>query len=108
MCKYYDAWESHVDVVNDYKENTPSEDEIVYAGYTYEGYDGRAIVVFLRNGKLFESNDFHCSCLGLSNWEPEETSVEALKIRKGWPGLVEALNVLCPNGYLPDTIGNEE
>jgi len=91
MKKYYDEWTCWEDVKADCHENTPSEDEIVYAGYTYEDYSGDALVVFVRDGKIFENNDGHCSCHGLECWEPEETSVGALRMRKGWPGLTEAL-----------------
>ena len=89
--KYYDQWSSRDDVVLDYGENTPLEESIVYAGYTYEDYNGDALVVFVKDGKLFENNDGHCSYYGLENWSPEETSREALLMRQGWPGLHEAV-----------------
>lgn len=91
MSKYYDQWSSHEDVSRDYGENTPTDAEIVFAGYTYEDYSGSALVVWQRDGKLFENNDGHCSCYGLENWSPEETSREALLMREGWPGLKEAV-----------------
>ena len=94
MAKYYDCWEKFEDI--DYPEARElGEDQIIYAGYTYESYSGDALIVFMRDGKLFENNDGHCSCYGLETWEPEETSVEALRERKGWPGLVEELDKLC-------------
>lgn len=85
--EYYDIWSSRADVVNDYGNNTPSEDELVYAGYTYEDYSGNAIVVFVRDGKWYENHDGHCSCYGLENWSPEETTPEAILMRPadGWP-----------------------
>lgn len=91
--KYYDVWTKHEDVVADYGENTPTEDELVYAGYTYESYSGDAIVVYQRDGKLYENHDGHCSCYGLERWEPEETTAEAIRMRpsEAWPGLIEAL-----------------
>lgn len=56
--------------------------EVLLASYTYEHYSGSALVVFRKDGKLYEVNGSHCSCYGLEGqWEPEETSVEAL--RKG-------------------------
>lgn len=91
MATYYDEWTSRADVVNDYGTNTPTDEEIVYAGYTYEDYSGNAIVVFVRDGHWFENNDGHCSCNGLEHWTPEVTTPEALLIRNGWPGLVEAV-----------------
>ena len=92
MSKYYDEWSDRDAVVGDYGADTPAEEAIVYAGYTYESYEGSAIVVFVRDGKLYENNDGHCSCNGLEDWSPEETSAGALYMRQGWPGLHEALD----------------
>jgi hypothetical protein len=91
MAKYYDQWADRDGVVADYRENTPPETDIVYAGYT-EDYSGSALVVFVRDGHVFENNDSHCSCNGLEDWNPELTSVRALRMREGWPGLHEALD----------------
>jgi len=56
--------------------------EIILASYTYEDYSGDAFVLFRKDGQLFEVNGDHCSCYGLEGqWEPEETSVEALRHR---------------------------
>lgn len=62
--------------------------QILFAAYTYEDYSGDAFVLFKRDGKLHEINGGHCSCYGLSEssysgsspdqWEPEETTKEAL------------------------------
>lgn len=90
--KYFDEWKSREDVATDYKDNTPSEQEIIFAGYSYESYEGSAIVVFARDGKLYENNDGHCSCHGLEDWRPEETSLAALRIRKDWPQMQAALD----------------
>lgn len=51
---------------------------ILYAYYTYEDYSGDATVIFLKDGRLFEVHDSHCSCYGLGEggWNPEETTVE--------------------------------
>lgn len=55
---------------------------ILLASYSYECYSGDAFVLFERDGKLFEVNGSHCSCYGLEGqWDPEETSVEALRHR---------------------------
>lgn len=55
------------------------------------GCDSSAFVLFERDGKLYEVNGSHCSCHGLESlnyyggcdtqWEPEETTVEALEHR---------------------------
>jgi len=62
--------------------------EILVASYTYEQYSGDAYVLFRRDGKLWEVHGSHCSCHGLesqsyqgnapSQWEPEETTREAI------------------------------
>lgn len=88
---YVGEWRNREDVEAEYKQATPTETELVYAGYEVDGYDGNAIVVFIREGKWFEHNDGHCSCNGLEWGAVEETTPEALLIRKGWPGLAEAV-----------------
>jgi hypothetical protein len=56
--------------------------KILLAWYGYGDYDGSAFVLFERDGKLYEVNGGHCSCYGLEGqWDPEETSVEALRYR---------------------------
>ena len=56
--------------------------EILFATYTYEDYSGFAYVLFQRDGKLYEVVASHCSCYGLEEqWEPEETTVEAVSRR---------------------------
>lgn len=64
---------------------------VLLASYTYEDYSGDAFVLFERGGNLYEVNGSHCSCYGLSEsslsdytttqWQPEETTVEALRHR---------------------------
>jgi hypothetical protein len=56
--------------------------EVLIASYTYENYSGDAFVLYRKNGNLYEVNGGHCSCFGLEDqWEPEETSVAALRAR---------------------------
>lgn len=101
MQKYYDMWSKQDDI--DYSEaKALPETDIIYAGYTFDGvYSGAAIVVFRKDGKLFENHDFHCSCFGLDNWEPEETSCEAILMRPdAWPGLREALEKMMGEGKI--------
>lgn len=55
---------------------------ILFASYLKEYYDGSAFVLFEWDGKLYEVNGSHCSCDGLEDqWEPEETSVAAVRMR---------------------------
>lgn len=56
---------------------------ILFASYDGGGYDGDAHVIFEDStGKLYEVQGSHCSCYGLEKqWNPEETSWEAIGIR---------------------------
>ena len=55
---------------------------LLLASYAYEDYSGYAFVLFEKDGRLYEVNGSHCSCYGLEGqWEPEETSIIALRDR---------------------------
>lgn len=55
---------------------------MLFASYEYADYAGDAFVLFRKDGKLYEVNGGHCSCYGLEGqWEPEETTIEALEHR---------------------------
>ncbi len=59
---------------------------ILLAHYSYEDYSGSAFVLFIKDGVLYEVHGSHCSCYGLEGqWEPEETTYEALihRLTKG-------------------------
>lgn len=52
------------------------------AWYGYGDYCGSSLVIYEKNGKLYEVNGSHCSCYGLEDqWRPEETTWEALAMR---------------------------
>lgn len=56
--------------------------EILLAYYYQDNdeYVGNAVVLFRRDSSLWLVIAGHCSCYGLEEqWEPEETSIEALK-----------------------------
>lgn len=56
--------------------------KILFAAYDNEDYQGDALVIFAKDGKLYEASGSHCSCYGLEGqWNPEETFLEALKMR---------------------------
>lgn len=60
---------------------------VLFSEYECASYEGKAIVVFERGGKLFEVNGSHCSCHGLEDqWGEEETSWEAIAMRKLYDG----------------------
>lgn len=98
MAVYYDDFKDYDQMVQSIssgiREQLPPAKSIVYAGYSNEGYDGKAIVVFKKDGALYENHDSHCSCMGLENWAPEQTSKAALLMRTDWPGLHEAIKAV--------------
>lgn len=56
--------------------------DVLFASYCQGNYSGDAFVLFRKDGKLYEVNGGHCSCYGLEGqWDPEETSIEALRKR---------------------------
>lgn len=99
MRKIYGRWETYPEMQRDwfsipYNQNTnqrmeytfpasfPTIDELLFASYGGNSYLGDAIVIWKRDGKLYENVGGHCSCYGLQDqWEPEETSVSALAKR---------------------------
>jgi hypothetical protein len=95
--RYFDGWSGHADMVGDFadrvwkdgeyvQETIPgmaTDKEVLFALYDRsEPYSGSAFVLFERDGKLYEVHGSHCSCYGLEGqWEPEETTWEALAMR---------------------------
>lgn len=81
-------------------------DDVLFAAYMLESYEGAAQVIFRRGETLFELTCSHCSCNGLS-WSPTDCVVvtpAALAMRDGphwslgdaasaWHAMVAALNV---------------
>lgn len=94
MKKYFGSFDDRRDVADNFlgsgyhaddwqpPSDFPSEEEILFASYGGGAYDGDAIVLFEREGKLFEVHGSHCSCYGLEGqWEPEATTWAALDLR---------------------------
>jgi len=77
---YLHDWTSLENVKHDFEiSNELNDANVLLASYVYENYSGNAFVLFERDGKLYEVNGSHCSCYGLEGqWEPEETTEEAL------------------------------
>jgi hypothetical protein len=81
---FLNNWSGPEEVLRDFEENEAKHigERILFASYGSEGYEGNAFVLFAQDGKLYEVNGNHCSCMGLeTQWEPEETTIEALKMR---------------------------
>lgn len=78
---YKDIFQSNADIIGEFEAPADALDgaEVLFAEYSYESYEGSAFVLFKRDGKLYEVSGGHCSCYGLEGqWDPEETSPEAL------------------------------
>lgn len=53
-----------------------------FASYSYEDYSGDAIVIFERDGSLWEARGSHCSCNGLEDqWAPTPVTWAAIAMR---------------------------
>lgn len=81
---YFGSFTNREDVMSNFniKDADLENCRILFAGYSNEDYDGYAMVIFSKEGKLYEVNGSHCSCYGLEDqWTPEETSLEVLKTR---------------------------
>jgi hypothetical protein len=83
---FNDLFERDADIIKEFEAPTNALDgaKVLYARYQYEDYDGEALVLFEKDGKLFEVYGSHCSCYGLEGqWEPQETTWDALRMRRG-------------------------
>jgi hypothetical protein len=80
---FYGWFENEKDVTQGFSISPDALEGCTVLFAAYDGdYDGQALVVFRRNDQLFEVNGGHCSCYGLEDqWDPELTSVEALRHR---------------------------
>ena len=82
MAVYYGDFGNRESVESNFEVKLDEGAEVLFACYTYENYEGSALVIFRQGGKLYEVNGGHCSCNGLEGqWAPEETTVAALKSR---------------------------
>lgn len=86
---YLERFKNNDDIISEYEAPTDALDgaDVLLAWYGYGSYSGESLVIFRKDGKLYEVNCSHCSCSGLeSGWDPELTSWEALDKREfdGW------------------------
>lgn len=84
---YFGAWNSYEQLFESCGDLAgtkifPSASEVIFASYGGASYEGDATVIFIRDGKIYENHDSHCSCNGLDSWAPEETTVAALAMRE--------------------------
>lgn len=106
---YLTIFKSLADVIAQYEAPADALDgaTVHLAWYGYGSYEGSSFVLYEKDGKLFEVNGNHCSGYGLEGqWEPEQTTWEALKVRRldgSFKGAWEAREVLAKliNEHLP-------
>lgn len=93
MSAYRNEFSSWADVVSAFSEGLPGfqwgtsvksikgapaeePEEVLWADYEAEGYEGSALVIYRQGNKVFEVSGSHCSCYGLEGqWEPEEYDI---------------------------------
>ena len=75
---YY--WENKEQVAEDLKDAL-----IVYAVYQQESYEGSAVVIYIKAGKMYLVSGGHCSCAGM-DWVPEKTTPETIISSSGFYG----------------------
>lgn len=81
---FLEIFKSAADVIAEYQAPADALEgaEVLLAWYGYGSYCGDSLVVFRKDGKLYEVNGSHCSCYGLEGcWSPEETTADALAKR---------------------------
>ncbi len=86
---FIENFKSVDDIIREYEAPADALEgaEVLLAWYGYGSYEGDSLVIFRKEGKLFEVNASHCSCYGLEGrWEPEETTPEALLKRTIYDG----------------------
>lgn len=94
--KYFDNWSSREGVLEDFAgyeyvdgkrvvnhiPDFPTDEEILFAVYSYGDYSGSAMVLFRAGDRLFEVSGGHCSCYGIEgDWSPGEVTWDALALR---------------------------
>ena len=83
MTVFNEDFESLEDIKKQYQITDADLDgvEVLYAGYQTGCYDGRSLVLFKKDDKLYVVDGAHCSCYGLEGqWDPTETTPAALKM----------------------------
>lgn len=93
MSVYFGGWKERADMARDFSEDGripmadlapfPAETEVLFASDGQEeAYEGHALVIFERNGVLYEVEASHCSCNGYEGeWNPSLTTWAAQELR---------------------------
>ena len=89
MSDVYDGgFDNWADIQSQFDEpDLPEPDEVLFAMYDVDGYEGSARVVYRQGNRFFYVHGAHCSCYGLEGqWDPEEYSAEQFvaAYERGW------------------------
>jgi hypothetical protein len=77
MSDVYDGFDDWKDIQEQFEMDDPEPDEVLYASYEREYYEGWSNVVYRIGDKFYKNYAAHCSCYGLEGqWEPEDYSAE--------------------------------
>jgi len=88
MERFFDLFTNVADIESAYEAPGALDGaEVLFASYENEDYSGSSFVLFRKGGTLYEVHGSHCSCYGLEGqWEPETTTLEALRHRTAASG----------------------
>jgi hypothetical protein len=77
MYNYDDGFDDWRDIQRQFDMEVPEPEEVLYAQYDIEGYEGSAIVIYRIGDRFYINFGGHCSCYGLEGqWDSEEYSAE--------------------------------
>jgi hypothetical protein len=77
MYNYDDGFDDWRDIQRQFEMDDSEPDEVLYAEYGHECYEGWSNVVYRNGDKFYRVYAAHCSCYGLEGqWDPEEYSAE--------------------------------
>ena len=80
---YLHNWSCKEDVISDFNNDDIYHNQnILFASYGTDNYEGDAFVLYESEGLLYEVNADHCSCYGLEGqFDPRETTLIELRHR---------------------------
>jgi hypothetical protein len=106
MNVYLDGFTNNEDIISEFDAPKDALDgaEVLFAEYTYADYEGNAFVLYRKDGTLYEVSGGHCSCYGLEGqWDPEQTTPEALAKRSYFTGQLKDIIESQSNPINPET-----
>lgn len=92
MKEFYDIFDGIESIKSQFETDDERLDQAthIFAYYNYEDYSGDAYVLFKVGDQWYQNGGGHCSCNGLEGqWEPEETTLEAVKNYNAYTNLQE-------------------